>query len=59
VKLGGEFIVFILDCPPDEAVVIDDLERNIKMAEKFGMNGILFENPGQLKSEFLKLGIEV
>ena len=42
---------------PSECVFIDDKEKNIESARKFGINGILFLNINQLKKELLDLGV--
>jgi 2-haloacid dehalogenase len=41
----------------EECLFIDDNLRNIEAAKKIGIQGIRFENPDQLFSEFNELGI--
>ncbi len=41
----------------NECVFIDDLEENVKAAEKVGMKGIVYNNPNQLKKELHLLRI--
>lgn len=40
-----------------ESVFIDDVEENVKAAEKLGLTGIHFHNPEQLRADLGKLGI--
>jgi 2-haloacid dehalogenase len=42
---------------PSKALFIDDNLRNIKGAEAFGIKGIHFQDPGQLKNELKQLGL--
>jgi len=42
---------------PKSAVFIDDAERNIVGAKAFGIEGILFKSPEQLKRELKTLGV--
>lgn len=44
---------------PNETIFIDDSLRNIKAAEKLGINGIHFKNPNQLKEELKNYNIEL
>jgi 2-haloacid dehalogenase len=44
---------------PLSTVFIDDNLRNIQAAEKAGIKGIHFINPGQLKSSLIQLGIDL
>lgn len=43
---------------PDSSIFIDDRVENIDMAEKFGVKGIRYKNPGQLAKDLKKLGIK-
>lgn len=40
----------------DEAVFIDDSEKNVEAARELGFGGILFESPEQLRTELTRLG---
>ncbi|NBV42676.1 HAD family hydrolase, partial [bacterium] len=42
---------------PQETVFIDDRPENIEAAAMFGINGILFQDPAQVRRELIKLGI--
>jgi len=42
---------------PKNCVFIDDNSDNIKAAEKFGIHGIHYKSPSQLKAELLKMEI--
>ena len=44
-----------LDVRPEEAVFIDDLEKNVKGAEAVGIKGIIFKSVDQCKSDLDKL----
>ncbi|MEM5792987.1 MAG: HAD-IA family hydrolase [Candidatus Aenigmatarchaeota archaeon] len=44
---------------PWETIFVDDLERNIKSAEKIGIKSIIFRNDRQIKKEFCRIGIKV
>jgi 2-haloacid dehalogenase len=41
------------------AVFIDDNEENVQAAESFGMKGIHYLSPDQLKSELRQLGVHL
>lgn len=43
---------------PEEAVFMDDLEANIKGAQKAGIQTILFQNEEQAKKELRELGVK-
>lgn len=43
---------------PKECVFMDDTEKNLPTARKFGMHTILFENREQAVEELRKLGVE-
>lgn len=42
---------------PESCVFIDDNEINITSARKFGMKGIHFQDPAQLRAELIALGL--
>ena len=42
---------------PEECLLVDDKEKNIKAAQELGMKGIVFRNAGQLKRELKSLKI--
>ncbi len=44
-----------LEVTPPEAVLIDDTNLNVEAAQKFGMRGILFRDPRQMRSELKTL----
>lgn len=44
---------------PEEAVFIDDGEKNILKAKEYGLNGIIFKSVEQLQDELLKLNIKI
>lgn len=52
-----EYTLEKLRVAPEEAVFIDDLEKNILAARNVGMKGIVFENCEQMKQELSQLGI--
>jgi FMN phosphatase YigB (HAD superfamily) len=41
--------------PPEAAVLVDDFPENVDAAVKFGMAGVLFRNPAQMKREVTAL----
>jgi len=43
----------------DQALFIDDRERNIEAARKLGIHGILYESLAQLKGELVKMDFPV
>ncbi len=45
------------DIRPEESVFIDDTEKNIVAARKYGMNGIVFKNYDQVDKELEDLGV--
>jgi epoxide hydrolase-like predicted phosphatase len=44
-----------LGVKPQEAVFVDDQQRYVEAAEALGMQGVYFQNFGQMKSELEKL----
>jgi epoxide hydrolase-like predicted phosphatase len=47
----------LVGCKPEEAVFIDDDQRNFVQAQAMGMHTILFENLAQLKEDLRLLGV--
>jgi HAD superfamily hydrolase (TIGR01509 family) len=47
-----------LGVKPEEAVFIDDGEKNILKAKEYGLNGIIFKSVEQLNDELLKFNIK-
>lgn len=43
---------------PEECVYIDDIEVNVKAAERIGMHGIHYHSPGQLLLSLRALGVQ-
>ena len=43
----------------DEAIYVDDVPAYAEAAGRLGMQGIVFQSPEQLKSEFHELGVDV
>ncbi|MGC1964931.1 MAG: HAD-IA family hydrolase, partial [Candidatus Acidiferrales bacterium] len=41
---------------PEETVLIDDRGLNLECAREIGMNGIHFQNVGQLRADLAQLG---
>jgi HAD superfamily hydrolase (TIGR01509 family) len=46
-----------VDALPEEALFIDDLRENVATAANLGMTGFHFTSPGELLSEFSRLGL--
>lgn len=46
-----------LDALPEEALYVDDLRENVATAVRLGMTGFHFASPGELLSEFSRLGL--
>ena len=42
---------------PEECVFLDDIQKNLDAAKKFGIHTILFQNVDQAKEELKKLGV--
>lgn len=49
----------LLSVLPEEAVMIDDLARNVDGAIDAGLKGIVYENLEQLKTDLSKIGVEL
>ena len=52
-----ELLLKRIERKAEECIFIDDAEENIHSAEELGFNTIQFENPEQLRSEFINFGI--
>lgn len=52
------YIIDTYSLDPAETVFIDDNADNIKAAEEFGINGILFTSKEQADAELYKLGVK-
>jgi len=50
------YVLEKINLQPQEIIFIDDLEKNILVANKLGINGILFKNNKQLIDELKNLG---
>ena len=48
-----------LGASPEEAIFIDDSEKNILKAGEYGLYGIVFKSAVGLKDELLKLNIKI
>ena len=48
-----------LDALPEETLFIDDAQENVSAAVRLGMTGFHFTSPGELLSEFSRLGLWV
>ncbi len=59
-KPSAEYFQLLLDTyhiMPEEAVFLDDVEKNVRAAEALGIYGIVVENQEQAKRELEKLGV--
>ena len=59
-KPAPEYYQLLLDIyhiQPEEAVFLDDVEKNVRAAEALGIHGIVFQSRDQAKRELAKLGI--
>ena len=54
-----EIMIKRLNVQPQDAILIDDKEENIKGAEKAGLKGILFKDINQLKQELFSLSVKI
>jgi epoxide hydrolase-like predicted phosphatase len=54
-----EYVLKRMGLGPEEVVFIDNYPVNLPVARKMGIHTILYKNPGQLKRDLKKLGIEV
>jgi putative hydrolase of the HAD superfamily len=52
-----EIMLRRLGAEPRECVFIDDQEANLRYPARAGMEAVLFQSPGQLRSELDRLGI--
>lgn len=60
IKSDGDFFEYVLkdlNINPKDSIFIDDLERNVETASKYGIEGIIFENSKQLEEELKKRGL--
>ena len=48
-----------LDVKPEEAIFVDDKERNTVAAEKLGIRSIIFKSFDQFKKELLEFGVKI
>lgn len=48
-----------LDVNPDEAVFIDDGQKNVEAAKNLGIHAIIFKNNNQLFKQLEKLGVKI
>ncbi len=44
---------------PDQVIFIDDLYENVEGANRVGINGILYNNPSELREAIVKLGVKI
>lgn len=61
IKSDPEFFGKILSdyrLDPKEIILVDDLEKNIRAAEEYGIPCILFKNAGQLKKDLEEKGFK-
>ena len=54
-----KFIIKKLEDKPKECVFIDDKKENIERAGRLGINGILFKNIKQVRTELAKSGVKI
>ncbi len=52
-----EYLIKTYDIDPQKAVFIDDNEDNIRAAEKFGINGIVFKGKEDAEKQLAALGV--
>lgn len=60
IKSDGDFFEYVLkdlNINSKDSIFIDDLERNVETASKYGIEGIIFENSKQLEEELKKRGL--
>ncbi len=50
-----EYIINEIGLKPEEILFIDDHEKNIVLAQKAGINGILYENSKKLRQDLDRL----
>lgn len=58
-KKGFSLILEHFDAKPEEAIFIDDAQKNLGNAKELGIRTILFEDVKQLIDELKRLGIEL
>lgn len=54
-----DFAVKKAKCKPEECILIDDMEENVRAAQSFGWKGIVFKDVNQLKSDLAALDVRV
>lgn len=54
-----QYILKKIGVKPYECVFIDDVEKNVKIAEKIGIKGIVYKSLSQLKEELQFRGIKI
>ena len=54
-----KYVLKQMKLKPEEVVFIDNYQPNLPEASKIGIHTILYRNPGQLKTELKKLGVDV
>ncbi len=54
-----EMMINDANIKPEESILIDDKEKNVKASEEVGIKGILFENTEQFKKELASFGISI
>lgn len=57
-KGSFEKVLKEMNLSPEEAVIVDDNEKNIQRAKSIGMKVILFKNTEQLLNDLSKLGVK-
>lgn len=53
------YVIDKFDLNPEECIFIDDKQNNVDAAKSLGMNGIIYQNPKQLKQELALLKVDV
>ena len=54
-----EHAVAVVGVKPEECIFIDDLQKNIEGANRFGINGILFKGKEKLLEDLSNFGIQI
>lgn len=54
-----EILLKKLDVKPNEVVFVDDNEKNLRMAKRFGMEVVLFRNYEQMVSDLKRFGVGI
>lgn len=58
-KEAYQIVLNLLEVEPQEAIFIDDREKNIQGAKVIGIDSILFKNQQQLISDLQKKGVKI